>query len=269
LEDIELHHPKIASFKFKTSRPVHILPGQAAILDFSDVVGKRGYSHMARPGQEASLNDDHIRTWTVSSAHPDVRGTDEFTLTIREKEGGIVTPALLSLALSYATESSANPPGLRLPLVGISGDFTLPPRGRKLLWIAGGIGVTPFLSMLSYLSADKNAQDYDIKFALSTRDPEVLLPMIFKAVEGLDQARVKVSLHVFAKRSTKRVTFPSNMQVELHSDRLSKAFLDEIQDLGERQAYLCGPTEFESAVTKALLESGYKVENIKREGFAY
>ncbi len=104
---MEILSPTLARFTFETSQPVVIQPGQAAILDFSDLLGSQAYSHMA-PGAESSLNDDRVRTWTVSSAHVNVAAdgaggvcaapTTTFDLTRRLKDGGLVTGALFAIA---------------------------------------------------------------------------------------------------------------------------------------------------------------------------
>lgn len=65
LARIQLHSTDLATFHFTPSVPVSVRPGQAAIIDMSSFVGARGYQHMVA-GDESSLNDDGVRTWTVS-----------------------------------------------------------------------------------------------------------------------------------------------------------------------------------------------------------
>ncbi|TFY77799.1 hypothetical protein EWM64_g6218, partial [Hericium alpestre] len=69
LRRIEILSPTLATFEWEVDgeKPLAIQPGQAAILDFSDFLGKPGYQHMA-PLAPSSVNDDRIRTWTVSDA---------------------------------------------------------------------------------------------------------------------------------------------------------------------------------------------------------
>ncbi len=52
---------------------------------------------------------------------------------------------------------------------------------KRLALIASGIGVTPFLSMLGGVSGD----GWDIVLVLSTREPDVLFPLIAKVAEKL------------------------------------------------------------------------------------
>ncbi|CAA7271302.1 unnamed protein product [Cyclocybe aegerita] len=166
LVSIKIHSPTLATFEWEVPTPVHIRPGQAAILGFMPLLGSRQYQYMA-PQKPSAVNDDFIRTWTVSSAHEGEGGTRRFALTMREKPGGTVTGALFTIARRLAqlkpealVDSSVL--GLRVDLVGISGDFVLPTPAASgsrtspsLLWVAGGIGITPFLSMLAALSNKK------------------------------------------------------------------------------------------------------------------
>jgi len=48
----------------------------------------------ARP---SLVNDDFIRTWTISSVAMGNLDTNSFALTMREKPGGVVTGALFSI----------------------------------------------------------------------------------------------------------------------------------------------------------------------------
>ncbi|KAF9974885.1 hypothetical protein BGZ73_001625 [Actinomortierella ambigua] len=56
----------VASFYFRTTEPIKYTPGQYAVLDFS-AFNTVGYQHMNNDRPQ-SVNDDFIRTWTISSA---------------------------------------------------------------------------------------------------------------------------------------------------------------------------------------------------------
>lgn len=97
LARIRLHSQDLATFTWTTIKPVHVVPGQTAILDFSGLVGSRQYAHMDALNP-TNVNDDRIRTWTISSADLSPDGTRTFDLTMREKPGGLVTGALFTMA---------------------------------------------------------------------------------------------------------------------------------------------------------------------------
>ena len=325
LTRIEMLSRDIATFTFESSTHVNIVPGQAAILDFKSVVGTLPYQHMANDNP-TSINDDKIRTWTVSgsnrwagSSARNAHTTADplsLALTMRHKPGGAVTSALFTIAhqlgeLRPELLEDARPLELSVPLVGVAGEFTLPacadacspghgvgspvrPSTRagvgKLLWIAGGIGVTPFLAMLAGLKEEKcqggsgGEEADDIILLLSTREPDVLLSLVIHALEctddllGDDGHRGRLLVHVFSRSpSSSSSSVPTvrgtafAIEVRQHEGRLNMETLRalNIDDVQERQAYVCGPEEFEQTALAALKDMGVDSRNVKREGFAY
>ncbi|KAL5482684.1 hypothetical protein ACEPAI_9278 [Sanghuangporus weigelae] len=291
LVGIKLLSPTLATFTFETDKPVKIEPGQAVALDFTDLFGASQYAHMA-PGREASLNDDRIRTWTVSSAST-VNGdeTKKFDLTMREKPGGFVTGALFNLARHASAKMPAvledsRPLGLQVRLVGITGSFTLPfdrqigQGGVKMFWLAGGIGITPYLSMLKYISssAPTATTEYDVVLMLVTREPDVLLRLIRDSLAQVPTNLLKLAMHIFSSSGGSlrgKDEFGSNVSVTIHRGRPNFFGLKEetsislVPDAKDRYVYLCGPRGFEETVLVALSSAGVERGSVAREGFEY
>lgn len=138
--------PTITRFRFRISDPALSggwKPGQYATLSFADDLDI-GYSHM-RDDDPKSLNDDYMRTFTVSSPpSKNSLGTgtpdSEFDLTVRKV--GRVT--------EYLFRQNARA-GFEIPLRGFEGEFRFEekPAGGIIPFIAGGIGITPVLGQLS------------------------------------------------------------------------------------------------------------------------
>ncbi|KAF9267880.1 hypothetical protein L218DRAFT_919673 [Marasmius fiardii PR-910] len=268
LARIDLHSPTVATFTWEASKELDIKPGQAIILDLKPFLGSVPYYHMA-PGKPSSINDDRIRTWTVSSANSTNKKT--FDTTMKLKEGGAATTALFSI--SYKLKeikpemcADTRDLGLNVRVVGVTGEFCLPTKVEKMLWIAGGIGVTPFLSMLKGLG-DSSSGQWDITLLLSTREPEVLLPLI-SAIQVEAQRRVKLTVVVFSKAPF----YDADIPVERHTGRLTSHFFSDsswLSDTKERSVYLCGPAEFEEFVVEELRRIGTPTSSIRREQFVY
>ncbi|KAK4461583.1 hypothetical protein QBC42DRAFT_178209 [Cladorrhinum samala] len=117
--------------------------GQHVTLDFSKELDN-GYAHM-NDDDPQSLNDDYVRSFTVSSPPPrekDMIGSQggvQFSVTAR-RTGGPVTGLLF-------THDVARIP-LEIPVLGFGGgQLRLGNKeGKKEVFIAGGVGVTPLMS---------------------------------------------------------------------------------------------------------------------------
>ncbi|KAJ7467060.1 hypothetical protein FB451DRAFT_1137689 [Mycena latifolia] len=293
LSKIDLHSPSIATFTWNSSVDLRINPGQAIIMDMSPLVGVPAYRHMAQH-KPTSVNDDSIRTWTVSSSHPP-SGTRSYSLTMREKPGGAVTGPLFAIARKLAELqpemlADSSPLELRVGIVGVTGDFVLGlpsdagpsasfsdaelgltvllavPSVRKMLWVAGGIGVTPFLSMLKVLHATThNGTRWDIRFILATREPDVLLPLVDNAL-GAGVSPVDLTLEVFTTNDVPDLR--GGIVLRRHAGRMPREFFGT-GELHEREVFLCGSPDFEKAALVALAEGGVPEGAVRREGFEY
>ncbi|KAE8151210.1 oxidoreductase FAD-binding protein [Aspergillus avenaceus] len=138
----EILTPNIYRFRFQISDPTKVgtwIPGQYATLSFEEELDM-GYSHM-NDRDPTSLNDDYVRTFTVSS-YPAHNLTSNFEITARKH--GSVTDYL------FRVNERA---GLEVPLKGFGGDFQLKTENEHdtLPFVAGGIGITPLLAQLPAL----------------------------------------------------------------------------------------------------------------------
>lgn len=177
LTSAELLAPTVGRFTFTLDRPALIHPGQWVALDFSDELDI-GYSHM-RDDDPRSLNDDFVRTFTVSSTPPysssasssaqEVAPSTSFSITVRLIPNGPATSFLFRHIprASSSTTSSRRPrlQSLTLPVRGFGGSFSLLPAPvtasahlslsasnkpvQAIPFVAAGVGITPLLGQLS------------------------------------------------------------------------------------------------------------------------
>ncbi len=130
--------------------------------------------------------------------------------------------------------------GQKVEATGIYGDFVLPKNtSQKLLLVAGGIGITPFLSHLASLRAAD--EECDI----------VLLYFVNKKIDAVAIDEIKnipsVTVHVIDKKISSRV------------------LEDLVGDVAERAAYISGPPRMVDAAKASLRSLGAK--HIKTDQF--
>lgn len=132
--------PSIQRYRFRISgrKPLSWNAGQYVTLSFEDELSM-GYTHM-RDDDPTSLNDDYVRTFTVSSYPGRDIPADQFEIMVRRH--GPVTRYL-----SQVNERA----GLEVPLNGFGGSFHV--SGKSIVpYVAGGIGITPLLAQLPELN---------------------------------------------------------------------------------------------------------------------
>lgn len=138
--------PTIARFRFSVSDAEAAgrwKPGQYVAFAFEEELSM-GYSHM-RDDDPRSLNDDYVRTFTVSSVFANGLPHDEFEITIRNV--GTVTNFLFKQNIKAQLE---------VPLRGFGGTFTIQQGPNEIVpFVAGGIGITPLLAHLSHLDVKR------------------------------------------------------------------------------------------------------------------
>jgi len=289
---VRVHSIDLATFEWELPpehEGVYIQPGQAAVLDLAPFSDAPEYVQFA-PQLPRALLDDRVRTWTVSSAHNSLTRT--FELTIRHKQGGLMSGALFLIAQHQlqkrhgATWSDGCADGrecgslrLRAGLIGFAGAFVLPPPPtRRLLWAAGGVGVTRFLAMLGALSQAREAAD--VVLVLSTRDPEVLFPLVRAALGPAPPPGLHLRLDVFTTRPVQAQEElmkmcigmeadapPPGLHVQVHSGRITAAHWRTVSHMEEREVFVCGPGTFEDAMVESLRCAGAKVGAVHKELF--
>ena len=141
----------------------------------------------------------------------------------------------------------------------IGGDFILPTNKKdKICFIAGGIGITPFKSMISYL-LDKDESRDIVLFYCAKRIEELAYTNLFH------RAGVTFGLKV-VNTLTDLVHIPEDWVGY-------KGFIDagmiitEAPDYAERTFYISGPNSLVQASKKMLLEIGIKNNKIKTDYF--
>jgi glycine betaine catabolism B len=188
------------------------------------------------------------RCYTISSppTRPRLLG-----ITVKRQPGGLVS--------NWLHDTMA--PGMRISAEGPYGVFTIAPdRSAKYLFLSGGSGITPVMSMTRTLY--DLGSDADVVFVHSARTPSDIifrreLEMIASTVPT---ARV---VHV-CERDSPREPW-GGLRGFLSAPMLQLL----APDLADRVVFCCGPAPYMAAVRRMLVEAGFDMENYHEESFSF
>lgn len=150
---------------------------------------------------------------------------------------------------------SALPVGNRITATSVNGDFTLPKdSSAPLLYVAGGIGITPFISHLRTLKKNKVKRDVVLFYSVSSDDDVAYID--FLKTTGIQLFVVTKSKGM---SSDTKVTY-------INDSYLSKDLIQKyVSDIKDRRAYVSGPPLMVDAVRSHLKDLG--VVHIKTDYF--
>ena len=185
--------------------------------------------------------------WTLAHGKSDSRGNRRyFTVASAPSEKEILLgirfeskkPSSFKKALAEMDEG-------RTILAGsLAGDFTLPGnRKTKLCFIAGGIGVTPFRSMISHMLETKDYRDAVLVYSCKTFDEIAYTDIVHRAHDefGLKTVCTLTDMERLPK-DWNGYRGPVNIEM----------IIREVPDYDQRLFYISGPRGFVEAVRKVL-----------------
>ncbi|TQS33525.1 hypothetical protein Golomagni_06127 [Golovinomyces magnicellulatus] len=176
----EVLTPTINRFTFKLvsddGKKLAWHAGQHLTLDFDMELGN-GYAHM-NDDDPQSLNEDFIRTFTISSPPLDDKDVTEAELQITMRKNGRAT--------GFLWRHNERVP-LELPVLGFGGEstFRMPTtaqEAKKPVFVAGGVGVTPLLAQAKAVLAGNVG--LQVLWSISKFDVPLVVDA-FKRIEGL------------------------------------------------------------------------------------
>jgi ferredoxin-NADP reductase len=223
---------------------------------FKDETASRGKKLSFRPGQylEWTLGAGG----TTSSEKADGRGNRRyFTIASSPTEDTIqLGVKFYEPSSSFKKQLLAMQPGNTIVAGQLAGDFTLPKDPKqKLAFIAGGIGITPFRSMIKDL-VDRGEKRDAILFYSNRSDGEIAYRGVF------NDAKQKIGMRT-VYITTGGGTPNANGGNRLTADTIKK----EIPDYGERMFYISGTHALTNAFEKMLRDMGVPRTHIKTDFF--
>ena len=164
----------------------------------------------------------------------------EATLRITVKAVGDYTLALRELEVG-AEAIVEGPYGSFTHRTGVS---------RRHVWIAGGIGVTPFLSMARSLSHDE-LESVDLYYCVETAAEALFLNELRSIAAGHGGFRV----FLVPRDESGLIT--------------ASAIGTETEDLRSRDTYVCGPPAMITSLRAQLIDEGVAADQIYAEEFSF
>jgi ferredoxin-NADP reductase/Na+-translocating ferredoxin:NAD+ oxidoreductase RnfD subunit len=202
-----------------------------------------------RPGQYAE--------WTIADSSPDWRGNRRtFTIASAPTEQEVhLGVKFHNPGSSFKSKLSTLQTGDSLEVGNIAGDFCLPNSPHKnLVWIAGGIGITPFRSMAAYLVDKQQHRDVVLFYvARSSRDVAYRQELAAAASVGVR------TIYVLEKDQDK-----DDLKGPLRETQLQQI----MPDYASRIYYLSGPPGMVRTYRQMLRRSGIPAPNIITDYFS-
>jgi ferredoxin-NADP reductase len=219
----------VKTFVFKALQPrlFRYLPGQFLTFEF-EIGGER-----------------ISRCYTLAS--PPTR-PHLVAITVKRTRGGVVS--------NWLHETMA--PGRTVKAVGPMGDFTNDPAAPgKYLFLAGGVGITPVMSMArAQVDLSSVADAVLIQSARSSED--LLFAEELKAMEAVQRGFRAAAIY-------ERGAPAGGWSGLLDLPRLQAI----VPDFLERRVFCCGPEGYMAAVRAMLAEAGFDMARYHQESFDF
>lgn len=228
LKEIQKISDEVYNYVFRPDRPFKYLAGQYMELTLADVpYDSRGNRRTFTLASSPTEDEVHIG---MKYHHP----ASTWKATFRELEPGHII---------YASQ--------------LAGNFTLPRHSvKKLAFIAGGIGITPFRSMVKYLTDNNQATDIVLFYAVSTPDD-------FAYVQQFNEG-AKVGV-----RTIPVITRAELRMKEAINSKISAELIEKmLPDYSERTFYISGPNIMVDATKEVLEELGVAGQSIVTDHFS-
>jgi predicted ferric reductase len=218
----------------------HILQVAAAPQNIVEVKVHNSANSAMLPGQFAFVEFAHS-----TERHPftlsDINPADQ-SLTFSIKKLGDYTQALDSHIAA----------GQRVTIEGPYGDFTFAPSGNPQLWIAGGIGITPFMAKLNDV-VRKGEHLSGVELWYFTRpDQGAIYPDFLSTL--CQQAKVEL----------KTVTVNSAENLALHAAEMKKQL-----NTAQLDIWFCGPDGLKKGITNAMKQHSVTIQHFHADCFSW
>ena len=222
-------------------------------------IAKNTYEFGFKASQQINFIPGQYLEWSLPHDYPDKRGIRRyFTIASSPTERHIKLAVKISEnGSSYKRALATFAKGDASYATQLSGDFVLPARvkNKSYVFIAGGIGITPFRSQFKYLLDTKQEINGHLFYCNDTTEDIAYDSLLRRAHKELGLGIT----HVLNKP-------PANWEGE--TGFITKAMLlKHVPDVAGRIVYISGPPGMVGAYKKLLADSGVPTRNIHTDYF--
>ncbi len=224
-------------------------------------IGHNTYQFVFLPNKKLHFVPGQYMEWTLGHTKQDTRGIRRyFTVASSPTENQILIgvkfyekPSSFKRVLESLQQNDT------IVASQLAGDFTLPKdKNKKLVFLAGGIGVTPFRSMIKYL-IDTNERRDIIMFYSNKHASDVCYKEIF------DQAQTQLGIPIiYTLENTDSV--PENFPY-IPGFITKEMIMQQVPDYKERMFYISGPRSMILSFKKTLRQIGVHGSHIITDFF--
>jgi len=206
--------------------------------------------------------------WTLPHDHPDERGTSRlFTISSSSLNTSFITLTTKIIQSTFKKALFALPSGAEMQCYGPMGRFIYDTSIVKpAVFLAGGIGLTPFHSILTSLVDAKLAQPIYFFVSFSTVEEVIFYDELMAVAQKNPQIHV---IYTITHSDENPSTSSRKKEWTGQTGRVSKEMIEKYVGIGldKNIYYLCGPKAMVDAMESTLKESGITQDLIKKENF--
>jgi ferredoxin-NADP reductase/Na+-translocating ferredoxin:NAD+ oxidoreductase RnfD subunit len=217
------------------------------------------YEFVFKPEHKLDFRPGQYLDWTLDVPEPDDRGNRRpFTIASAPSESEVrLGVKLYPKPSAFKRALCGMKPGDVIYASQLAGDFTLPAdKSTKLAFIAGGIGVTPFRSMVQDLIDRKEQRPLIVLYGNEKTD-EIAYAEVFDRAD-----------RELGTKTVYAIADEAQLRPNMHGGLIDAALIRrEVPDYKERTFYISGPRTMVLRFRRVLRELGIARSRIREDFF--
>jgi ferredoxin-NADP reductase len=238
-----------------------LTPDRSLLLSFTGSRREAGdiVSYIFKSPKRVKFKAGQYFRWTLPDLANDPRGNRRyFTISAAptEKDLMLTVKQPAGLSSGFKQRLTQLKPGDNILATQLAGDFTLPQlRVKKLAFLAGGVGITPFRSMVKEMVDKNRGRDIVLFYAVNSKD-EIAFEPLFNRARRLG---LKTFYVIGSAVQGSDVYLPGRLDRPI--------LIEHLPDYIERVFFISGPQAFVAAMRNNLLDMGIPRRNIHTDFF--